>query len=193
MSDQTTGQADNSPLPTSLVKGMEKVREAYEADISGAAVQQTLDRISAQTVLRADAFNDVSNHAHRKAHRSFRPPLWFAFGLATGVAAAIALTLLPLPSLFPRSMTAVREKESNDSGPVRTVAVADPMRAARNCIAELLESGIPFSYRVSGDGAALRFTVSAQLSSGMKKWLTDHGVEPPEAGEEMNLVFVRSG
>jgi hypothetical protein len=193
MSDKTIPEADNSPLPTSIVKGMRKVRDAYEAEVSEEVVQQSLDRIAAQTV-EANASSSIHEHRRRMIRPAFNRSLWFGLGLAAGVAAVSLLTERPIISGLPsQSLTATNEPETRGLLRTQTVAVPDPAHAVRTCIAELTASRIPFSYQVSGAGAALEFAGTEQLSDAMITWLTDHGVVPPRVGEQMRLVFVRAG
>jgi hypothetical protein len=192
MSDEITPDPDDSPLPTSIVKGMKRTREAYETDISDQVVQQTVDRIVAQTV-DAVVPGNISEHPRRRV-RPLNRPLWFGMGLAAGVVAALLLTQLPFMSgFFTHSRMAPGGLQLYGVSRTQTVSVADPARAVRTCIAELIESGVPFSYRVTGDGMTLDFAGAEQLSDAMIKWLNDHGVEPPRAGEQIRLVFVRTG
>jgi hypothetical protein len=192
MSDETVRQPDNSRLPASIVKGMRKVRDAYEAEVSEEVVQQTLDRIAAQTT--ETKASNVHEHHRRMIRPVFNRSMWFGLGLAAGVAAVSVLTQRPFISRSPsHSITATNEGEPQGLVRTQTVAVPDPAHAVRTCIAELTESGIPFSYHVTDAGVALEFAGTEQLSEAMITWLTDHGVVPPRVGERMRVVFLRAG
>jgi hypothetical protein len=185
VADPTQNGPDEPTLPASLKKAMKNVRNTYQADVSEDGVQQTLDRIVAQTTGAPDERKVL-------AFPKSRRPLWFAAGLSTGLAAAIALFLFPATSSLFARHPPVQVSDNLADGPLYRVAVPDAGRAARTCIAELLESGVPFTYRLTPGGPTLHFRGSKHLSAGMTKWLNDHGLEAPADGESIVLLFVQA-
>jgi hypothetical protein len=157
---------------------MRAVRQNYETDVPPELVQQTLDRIAAQTV-DAPGTSGIGPRS--------RQPVWFGIGLAAGLALAL-LGAWP----FLGGQPGAGRSAGTASSPAITVEVPDPARSAGNCVGFLLESNTRFAYVVDGDAIEVRFLGSDDLSANMKQWLLDRNIEPPAAGVEMTLRFVRS-
>jgi hypothetical protein len=157
---------------------MRVVRQKYDQDVPPELVQQTLDRIAAQSV---DA--EVASARVNRRQR----PAWFGIGLAAGLLLAFVGTWQ-----FLGGGARQGELTANSTVEAITVRVPDPAASAGNCVRFLLESDTKFAYSTDGDAVEVRFLGSENLSDNMKQWLLDRSIQPPAAGAEMKLRFVRA-